>query len=141
MDNLANRESQHKYKNGSELVLFGYLIDDLFQLDIQGGTITKLSKKSSRYNEVIKLRATMMRLFIFLMGEADGKIISHYELLTQIWEDYGLIASHQRLSHVIARLKVKLALIGMPPDFITTVHGKGYTISGHSIIKLYRSVK
>lgn len=141
MDNLANRELQHKYKRESELVLFGYLIDDLFQLDIQGGTITKLSKKSSRYNEVIKLRATMMRLFILLMSEADEQVISHYDLLTQIWENNGLMASHQRLSHVVARLKTKLALIGIPLTFITTVHGKGYTISGHSIIKLYRSVK
>lgn len=122
------------------LTLFGFIVGNYFQLDIARNLLFKLTAKDEPYNTLIKLRPTMMRLLTYLVCNANSKVVSHDDILTEVWEQYGLMATNQRLAQVITQLKSKLRQLGIPSDLIINVHGKGYMLAESSIVRLYRTV-
>lgn len=116
-------------------ILFGYCIyihDIHIHVDLANGTII-----SSANAETIKLRNTMMRLFVFLIENADGNYISNKDILYHVWDRHGLKSSNQRLWQVMQFLTNRLCMAGIPTDFIEHKTHIGYTVNLSKIMKLY----
>ena len=79
----------------------------------------------------------MANLLEYLLTHAVGEIVSDKTLQIQVWENNGLSCSSQRLWQVMKNLKNKLALVGLPDNFIIRVTGKGYMIAGEMVMELY----
>ncbi|WP_431223618.1 winged helix-turn-helix domain-containing protein [Serratia sp. L9] len=147
--------SQRKYAgatatgtNAESLLLFGYVVNNEFQVDIKSGSVIKLyntiefgSHSEDRFTNFLKLRETMMRLLTYLLAHAKSGYISNQELLVQVWENYNLSSSTTRLTQVISELKARLERIGIDDNFIQASRGKGYTLRGATIIPLYMKAK
>jgi two-component system KDP operon response regulator KdpE len=57
----------------------------------------------------------------------SGRVVSHQELLTQLWGEE--FASQTRLLYdTVSRLRLALASVGAPEDAIETHHGFGYRL-------------
>ncbi|WP_411751575.1 winged helix-turn-helix domain-containing protein [Serratia sp. (in: enterobacteria)] len=128
----------------SELLLFGYIINDEYQVDIKSGSVIKLYNTieyshngDERFSNYLKLRETMLRLLTYLLAHASSGYVSNQELLVQVWENYNLSSSTTRLTQVVSELKARLSKIGMADDFIKTTRGKGYTLRGAAVTPLY----
>lgn len=118
--------------------LFGYRINQDVYVDIENKTLVNVSKVTSAHvRHSITLRDTMFRLFVFLLGNADGGIIENEEILTYVWDMYGLSSSNQRLWQVMHALKDKLRRAGLPEDFIMRIESKGYYVREDMITALY----
>lgn len=123
------------------LLLFGYVINDEYQVNIKSGSVIKLYNTmeygDERFTNYLKLRETMLRLLTYLLAHANSGYVSNQELLVQVWENYNLSSSTTRLTQVVSELKARLSKIGIADNFIKTERGKGYTLRGASIIPLY----
>lgn len=126
------------------LLLFGYVINDEFQVDIKSGSVIKLYNTieyhlhgDERFSNYLRLRETMLRLLTYLLAHASSGYVSNQELLIQVWENYNLSSSTTRLTQVIYELKARLGKIGIADDFIKSSRGKGYTLRGASVTPLY----
>ncbi|CAM4216581.1 winged helix-turn-helix domain-containing protein [Serratia silvae] len=126
------------------LLLFGYIINNEYQVDIKSGSVIKLYNTieyhhhgDERFTNYLRLRETMLRLLTYLLAHASSGYVSNQELLVQVWENYNLSSSTTRLTQVVAELKARLSKIDIADDFIKTARGKGYTLRGASITPLY----
>ncbi|WP_321147120.1 helix-turn-helix domain-containing protein, partial [Providencia alcalifaciens] len=72
------------------------------------------------------------RLFgeILLLNLKKG-IATRDELLTNVWEEYGLVGSNNNLNTYISEIRKKLELVGIDPKTIVTVPKKGFRIDSH----------
>jgi len=121
--------------------VYGYMIESDIQVNISQNriiNITQLTNEKSR--SVIRLRKTMMRLFIYLLENANGNVIGNEEILTNVWDNHGLSSSSQRLWQVMRCLKNKLIMMGIPEDFIIKAekdHIKGFCINKDRVMPIY----
>jgi len=121
--------------------IYGYMIEPDIQVNIAQNrviNITQLSNEKSR--SVIKLRKTMMRLFLYLLEHADSNVIANEEILTNVWDKYGLSSSSQRLWQVMHCLRNKLSMLGISDDFITRTekdHVRGFCINKERVKPIY----
>lgn len=119
-------------------VTFGYYIGSDVHFDIANKTLINVNRNlSSRQKTQVMLRDTMFRLFVFLLENANGNIISNTDILISVWESHGLSASTQRLWQVMRGLSQKLSLVGIPDDFIMRIESKGYYVRENMITVLY----
>ncbi|WP_337048562.1 winged helix-turn-helix domain-containing protein [Serratia fonticola] len=128
----------------SGLLLFGYIINDEYQVDIKSSSVIKLyntieypHQDEERFTNYLRLRETMLRLLTYLLAHASCGYVSNQELLVQVWENHNLSSSTTRLTQVISELKARLSKIGIADDFIKSSRGKGYTLRGASVTPLY----
>ncbi|MEE7533824.1 winged helix-turn-helix domain-containing protein [Klebsiella huaxiensis] len=118
--------------------IFGYRLNQDVYVDIENKTLVNISKIPSVHHRYsVTLRSTMFRLLIFLLEHADDGIIKNSDILNNVWDDYGLSSSNQRLWQVMYALKDKLRRIGLPEDFIMRIESKGYYIRKDMITTLY----
>ncbi|WP_408949790.1 winged helix-turn-helix domain-containing protein [Limnobaculum xujianqingii] len=101
--------------------------------------IIRIGNRSGYDFEVIQLRPTMMRLLTYLVlnVNANNRIVSHDDILTNVWENHDLIATNQRMSYVINQLNDKLSVLGISKQLIMNIHGQGYSLSDISVSILY----
>ncbi|MDR0807332.1 MAG: winged helix-turn-helix domain-containing protein [Enterobacteriaceae bacterium] len=114
---------------------FGYYVnsDDVcLSVDLINSVIVNINT-----NEIIQLRETMMRLFVYLLENANGLIVSNKTIMSNVWDVYELKSSNQRLWQVMQLLLNKLSSIHVPYDFIEHVDTKGYRIKQTNIVHLF----
>ncbi|WP_147199794.1 hypothetical protein [Pantoea sp. CCBC3-3-1] len=121
--------------------VFGYLIESDIQVNISYNSLINIKSLISekKPNRLI-LRKTMMRLFIYLLKNANNAVIENEEILTNVWDKHGLSSSSQRLWQVMKDLKNKLIVIGISEDFIKRVekgNTMGFRINPHSVTPIY----
>ncbi|HGM5491310.1 TPA: transcriptional regulator [Serratia fonticola] len=121
-----------------EKVIFGYCIGPDVQLDLANRRLVNWSgdKNGGKLNKII-LRDTMLRLFTFLLENANGSVIPNEKILINVWDKYRLRSSNQRLWQVMKELKFRLDSIGVPDDFIMRIESKGYYLKESMITTLY----
>lgn len=73
-------------------------------------------------NQNIELSKPAARLFneIILLNMKKG-IATRDELLTNVWEEYGLVGSNNNLNTYISEIRKKLEIVGIDPKSIVTV--------------------
>lgn len=125
----------------NELGIFGFVIDKRFYINLVNGVIVRTADKHGHDFEVLKLRSTMMRLLAYLVLHANNTIARHDDILTNVWENHGLIATNQRMAYVINQLNAKLSELGVSEQLIKNIHGQGYELSGISVSILYGHLK
>lgn len=83
-------------------------------------------------NQNIELSKPAARLFneIILLNLKKG-IATRDELLTSVWEEYGLVGSNNNLNTYISEIRKKLEQIGIDPKSIVTVPKKGFRLDNH----------
>ncbi|HBO21394.1 MAG TPA: helix-turn-helix domain-containing protein [Providencia sp.] len=83
-------------------------------------------------NQNIELSKPAARLFneIILLNMKKG-IATRDELLTNVWEEYGLVGSNNNLNTYISEIRKKLEIVGIDPKSIVTVPKKGFRIDSH----------
>lgn len=120
--------------------LHGFLIGADVQVDIDNNRLIRVSSENSHKIlnfSAIVLKDTVMNLLIFLLTHASDDVVTKEEIMREVWDENNLSSSNQRLWQVVAELKEKLLLIGMPQDFIINMKGKGYKINYPHITPLY----
>ncbi|EXU75628.1 MULTISPECIES: winged helix-turn-helix domain-containing protein [Erwinia] len=121
--------------------VFGYVIEKDIQVNIVQNSVININHLNREKNPaVVTLRKTMMRLFIYLLENADGKVIPHEDILLNVWDKYGLSSSTQRLWQVMRCLRNKLSSLGIPEDFITRIETgpeRGYRVNKDKVTTIY----
>lgn len=121
-----------------ERTLIGYYIGNNVQFEVMHKNIISFDAKK-RVLKTYIFRDTMMRLFLYLLENANGKIVTNDEILYNVWDLHGLKSSSQRLWQVMQALKFRLVALGVPHDFIMrieTIELKGYKLK-NDIIRPY----
>ncbi|MCT4704955.1 winged helix-turn-helix domain-containing protein [Enterobacteriaceae bacterium H11S18] len=118
--------------------LFGYLIDNKVLVDIKNHRLISLSsEKAIDEKKIVGLRATMMRLLIYVLSAEPERIISNDEIMFYVWDSYKLSSSNQRLWQVMQSLEKKLIQLGIDEEFIVRVKPSGYYIKHNIVTPLY----
>ncbi|KAB8310372.1 hypothetical protein EH228_10800 [Erwinia endophytica] len=120
-------------------VIAGYYIGQHVQFDVTHRRLSCLDPKNRSLIKEYRMRDTMMRLFLFLLQNANGKVVLKKDILYHVWDSHGLKSSHQRLWQVMQSLQFRLLSLHVPGDFILTkqtIEGKGILLNGE-IIKPY----
>lgn len=83
-------------------------------------------------DQSVELSKPAARLFgeILLLNFKKG-IATRDELLTNVWEEYGLVGSNNNLNTYISEIRKKLEQVGIDPKTIVTVPKKGFRIDSH----------
>ncbi|WP_202304994.1 winged helix-turn-helix domain-containing protein [Dryocola clanedunensis] len=122
-------------KDNRDMVLFGYNLYNTALVNIKESTITSITVQN--VGKTIILKTTMMRLFIFFLNRGTDRLISVDEILKEVWDNYHLSSSSQRLWQVLQSLKTKLGTLGIPDDFIVRTEAGGYRVKIEFVIPLY----
>lgn len=118
--------------------LFGYLIDNKVLVDIQSHRLVALNNEKNRdERKIICLRATMMRLLLYMLSAKPGHVLSSDEIMLYVWDYFKLSSSSQRLWQVMQTLEKKLIQVGIDDDFIVRIKPNGYFIKKHLVTPLY----
>ncbi|MCT4703346.1 hypothetical protein MUA02_15945 [Enterobacteriaceae bacterium H20N1] len=122
---------------GKELA--GYYIGENIHFELARKKLTKLDDSGRPLNS-FTFRDTMLRLFLYLLENANGNIVTNEQILFDVWDSYGLRSSSQRLWQVMQSLKFRLVMLGGPHDLILrieTFDSKGYTLKKGIVRPLY----
>lgn len=111
-----------------------YLIDEKYIF----GQKTSLIYLKFDPNQHIELSKPAARLFseIISLNLKKG-IATRDELLTNVWEEYGLVGSNNNLNTYISEIRKKLELIGIDPKSIVTVPKKGFRLD--NLISIHKN--
>lgn len=123
-----------------ERKMFGYLIDEKIIFDIGNKKIIQYSfdeTESPMFFKVVSLNDTQSRLLRFLLHSRQNDIIDKAEIMMHVWEACNLSSSNQRLWQSINILRKKLSYLGLPEEFLTNVHGTGYSIDKSKVLTLF----
>ncbi|WP_353243901.1 winged helix-turn-helix domain-containing protein [Providencia sp.] len=105
--------------------LHDYTIDEKYIFEQK----TSLIYLKLDHNQNIELSKPAARLFseIILLNLKKG-IATRDELLTNVWEEHGLVGSNNNLNTYISEIRKKFELIGIDPHLIVTVPKKGFRL-------------
>ncbi|WP_114194430.1 winged helix-turn-helix domain-containing protein [Edaphovirga cremea] len=119
---------------------YGFLIDSDIQFDICNRRIFRYYEEISEHTlffKVISLNEIQTRLLNFLLANSQDAIIYKSDIMKHVWDEINLSSSNQRLWHALNELKKKLSAMGLPEDFITNVHGIGYSVDNRRVMSLF----
>ncbi|USR65433.1 helix-turn-helix domain-containing protein [Providencia stuartii] len=105
--------------------LHDYIIDERYIFEQK----TSLIYLKLDHSQNIELSKPATRLFneIISLNLKKG-IATRDELLTNVWEEYGLVGSNNNLNTYISEIRKKLELIGIDPQSIVTIPKKGFRL-------------
>ncbi|KEY58609.1 helix-turn-helix domain-containing protein [Serratia sp. DD3] len=89
--------------------------------------------------KIVSLNDTQSRLLSFLLHNRSDDIIDKDTIMKNVWDDFSLSSSSQRLWQSINDLRKKLSAVGVEEDIIINVHGSGYRIDESKVLLLHIS--
>ncbi|RDL27140.1 winged helix-turn-helix domain-containing protein [Serratia fonticola] len=122
--------------------LFGFLLHDSIIYNIASRRLLYFSEDLHDHAMSVKtviLNETQSRLLICLLENCKKAVIYKDDIMKSVWDEFNLPSSNQRLWQTINELKKKLLSIGLPDDFITNIHGMGYSVHNSKIGLLHIS--
>lgn len=105
-----------------------YIINGMIVFNVLDNTLWV--KNNSE--DMLSLGLVPGRLFRYLLANA-GRVVSKDELLSSVWDDYGLRSSGHSLNQNISLLRKSLTLLGCESDVISTLPRLGYLIKNDSV--------
>lgn len=100
-----------------------YLINNKFIFETESCLIF-LKSETDKFIELSKPASRLLSEIIIL--NQQSQIATRDELLTNVWEKYGLVGSNNNLNTYISEIRKKLELIGIDPKSIVTVPKRGF---------------
>jgi len=122
--------------------VYGFLLDGKIIFDIGNKKIIQYSfdeAESPMFFKVVSLNDTQSRLLRFLLLNRDTAIIGKTDIMQRVWDANNLASSNQRLWQSINSVRKKLSYLGLKEDFISNVHGTGYSIDKDKVLALFLS--
>ncbi|WP_051916501.1 MULTISPECIES: helix-turn-helix domain-containing protein [unclassified Serratia (in: enterobacteria)] len=116
--------------------LYGFLLDDVILFSISNRKLFYYIDEPSEHSmffKAVSLNETQSRLLIFLLINSQNVVIDKNDIMKNVWDEFSLSSSNQRLWQTINELRKKLSSIGLPDDFIGNVHGVGYSIGSSKV--------
>lgn len=119
---------------------YGFLIDGNIQFNISHKKLVFFLDEDDDHSlhfRVVSLNEMQSRLLSFLLKNRKNEIINKDSIMKNVWDEFGLSSSNQRLWQEIKKLRKKLSAIGLCDDFILNVHGIGYSIDDKRVESLF----
>ncbi|QXN65197.1 winged helix-turn-helix domain-containing protein [Serratia fonticola] len=119
--------------------LYGYLLDDDIIFNIATRRFIHHKDEDADCHMFFKttsLSETQTRLFIFLMKNRSHEVINKNDIFVNVWDEFKMSSSSQRLWQTVNDLRKKMSSIGLPDNFIESVHGMGYRIGSSHVREL-----
>ncbi|EKT53127.1 winged helix-turn-helix domain-containing protein [Providencia sneebia] len=104
-----------------------YLINNKFVFEINKSLII-LKDNTDKFVELSKPASRLLKEIILL--NQQSRIATREELLSKVWEQYGLVSSNNNLSTYISEIRKKLKKIGINPKSIITIPKRGFRFEG-----------
>lgn len=105
-------------------VLYGYSIGDSLEFRVSPSILINI-----KTGKTLRLRATMSRLLNYLLFRSKEKLIEDERIMVDVFENYGLRCSKQRLWQSIRALKNVMMRLGYNNELILRVNNAGFTLS------------
>lgn len=121
-------------------VIFGYLIDKNILFEINEKKLIQYQIETQTqpfFFKVIALNETQSRLLAYFIENRKVDLIDKDVILKNVWEDFSLSSSNQRLWQTVNDLKKKLSYFGLEDGFIRNIHGSGYIIDNSKVLELF----
>lgn len=115
-----------------------YRFFDVIIFDLQNKKLFNIET-----NTIVTLRNTKFRLLRYLVQNARKRVITDSELLLNVWELNGLSASNQRLSQVVANLKMIINKLDAHANLLIlrvrdpATNELGYMLNKEHVIQMY----
>lgn len=106
-----------------------YIIAGQVFFNTQDGTL-----KLKDTEDVVKLTLPAARLLEVILKN-KGKVIERDYLLTEVWDNYGLVSSDSNLNQYISVLRKTLGMMGIE-DFIHTIPKVGFKLNDDLIVEI-----
>ncbi|EOY8407217.1 winged helix-turn-helix domain-containing protein [Enterobacter hormaechei] len=120
--------------------IYGYLLDEKILFDIAKKKIIHYSCDDGDgpiFFQVVSLNETQTRLLRFLLNNRNKDVICRTDIMKEVWDEFSLSSSSQRLWQSMNDLRKKLSSAGLPDDFITNIYGHGYSVDQSKILSLF----
>ncbi|WMT16058.1 winged helix-turn-helix domain-containing protein [Serratia fonticola] len=122
-----------------ECSLYGFLLDGDVFFNIDDKKLLRYSENDAErsvFFKAIPLNDIQVRLLIYLLENSQAAVIHKNDILENVWDEFGLLSSYQRLWQTVNEVRKKLSAMGLSDDFITNVHGIGYSIDSPKVMSL-----
>lgn len=106
-----------------------YIINDQLRFDEKNGSLGLVDSTETE----IALPSPASRLLLVLVTNND-KIMTKEEILTEVWERHGWVASNSNLYHYISIVRKSLSKLG-ENNIIITIPKVGFRFSAESVIE------
>ncbi len=119
--------------------LHGFLIDEDIYFNVNHRRLMYFINEGEEHSmsfRLVFLNEMQTRLLSFLLENRKSDVISKNKILKNVWDEFGLSSSNQRLWQEIKKLKSKLSSIGLNDDLITNVRGIGYSVDNQRVKSL-----
>ncbi|CAI1838546.1 winged helix-turn-helix domain-containing protein [Serratia fonticola] len=119
--------------------LHGFLIDEDIYFNVNHRRLMYFINEDEKHPmsfRLVFLNEMQTRLLSFLLENRKSEVISKNKILKNVWDEFGLSSSNQRLWQEIKKLKSKLSSIGLNDDLITNVRGVGYSVDNQRVKSL-----
>lgn len=120
--------------------IYGFLLDGKIIFDIGNKKIIQYSfdeSESPMFFKVVSLNETQSRLLRYLLLNRHNTVIGKTEIMQRVWDENNFVSSNQRLWQSINSLRKKLSYLGLEDEFISSVHGAGYSINKEKVLALF----
>lgn len=105
-----------------------YIINSRVVFDDQSGSLSIIDD----HGDPIILAAPASRLLSLLIKK-NNKVLTRDEILTEVWEKHGLVASNNNLYHYISVIRKSLSSLGKD-NIIVTLPKIGFSMKAVSIV-------
>lgn len=119
--------------------LHGFLIDEDIYFNVNNRRLMYFINEGEEHLlsfRLVFLNEMQTRLLSFLLENRRSDVISKNRIMRNVWDDFGLSSSNQRLWQEIKKLKSKLLSIGLSDDLIISVRGIGYSVDNQRVKSL-----
>ncbi|HBV8970899.1 TPA: transcriptional regulator [Klebsiella oxytoca] len=120
------------YNSNKDAEIYGYCIGENIEFRVCPPVLVNICTGRS-----IRLRPTMARLLGYFLQHARDKLISDSRIVSDVFEQYGLKCSQQRLWQAVRALKEVLSKCGFKREFIMRIRNSGFTLSDERVVTLF----
>lgn len=100
-----------------------YTLNDQVLFDPEMGTLSRCQTP----DEPVTIPNAAKRLLL-LMIQHHGEVLCREVFFKKVWDDYGLISSHNNLNQCVSRLRRVVDQLGIDEEVITTVPKVGFML-------------
>ncbi|MBP0998929.1 winged helix-turn-helix domain-containing protein [Serratia fonticola] len=119
--------------------LHGFLIDEAIYFNVNHRRLMYFINEDEERPlsfRLVLLNEMQTRLLAFLLKNRRIEVISKNNIMRNVWDEFGLSSSNQRLWQEIKKLKSKLLSIGLRDNLIINVRGIGYSVDNERVKSL-----